>query len=353
VHLTSSPLDWYAARAAGIAAYLLLTGVVLIGLTMAGRKKLDRWPRLALEDVHRFGGLLVGSFISIHVVTIAIDAWLPFPLQSLLIPFLSLYRPIWVGLGIVAAELLLALAVTNHYRRRMRYRVWRRAHYLNFAVWSAATLHGVGSGTDRSSHWALALYAAAGSSVVAATVWRLTRRRFAAPRALPAAGVAAAAVTLLIVGLGAGPLKFEPKPWNAASFHERLTGRVARIAGETRVIVAMTGEGSGTQHVLVRADLLLEPKRIAKTAFQMEYLPSGYRCIGTVTSVHGVKVKKGYGFSFSAVCHLADGARRVVTARWRGGGAVFRASALGSTRQSILGFAGSAEIADGVVTSHA
>jgi sulfoxide reductase heme-binding subunit YedZ len=353
VHLTSSPLDWYAARAAGLAAYVLLSGVVLIGLTMAGRKRLDRWPRLALEDVHRFGGLLVGTFVSIHVVTIAIDAWLPFPLQSLVIPFLSRYRPLWVAMGVVAAELLVALAVTNHYRRRLRYRFWRRAHYLNFAVWSAATLHGLGSGTDRSTSWALALYATAASSVAAATIWRLTRRRFAAPRTVPVAGVAAAVVTLLVVGLGAGPLKFEPKPWNPATFRDRLTGRVARIAGETRAIVAMTGEGSGEQHVLVRADLLLEPKRIAKTAFQMEYLPSGYRCTGTVTSVHGVKVKKGYAFRVEAVCHLADGARRVVVARWRGGAGLFRASPLGSAPPRIVGFAGSAEIADGVVTSHA
>src|SRR5439155_8375055 len=139
----------------------------------AGRKKLDRWPRLALEDVHRFGGLLVGSFVAIHVVTIAIDAWLPFPIQSLLVPYLSRYRPLWVAAGIVAAELLLALAITNHYRRRLPYRFWRRAHDANFLVWSAATLHGVGSGTDRSSPWALSLYAVSTAAVGAACVWRL------------------------------------------------------------------------------------------------------------------------------------------------------------------------------------
>ena len=37
MHLTSSPVDWYAARAAGIVAYLLLSSVVLLGLTMALR----------------------------------------------------------------------------------------------------------------------------------------------------------------------------------------------------------------------------------------------------------------------------------------------------------------------------
>ena len=128
MHLTSSPVDWYAARAAGIVAYLMLTAVVTLGIAMAGRapgRRWQRWPMFAVEDVHRVGGLLVGSFIALHVVTIAIDSFLPFSLGQLAIPLTAGYRPIWTALGIVAAELLLALAVTNHYRRRIPRRLWR------------------------------------------------------------------------------------------------------------------------------------------------------------------------------------------------------------------------------------
>ena len=109
MHLTSNPVDWYAARAAGIVAYLLLTAVVTLGIAMAGRapgRRWKRWPMFAVEDVHRVGGLLVGSFIALHVVTIAIDSFLPFSLGQLAIPLTSRYRPIWTALGIVAAELL-------------------------------------------------------------------------------------------------------------------------------------------------------------------------------------------------------------------------------------------------------
>ncbi len=137
MHLTSSPIDWYAARAAGIVAYLLLTAVVTLGVSMAGRapgRRWKRWPMFAVEDVHRAGGLLVGSFIALHVVTIAIDSFLPFSLGQIAIPLTSRYRPIWTALGIVAAELLVALAVTNHYRDRIPRRWWRLAHYENFAV---------------------------------------------------------------------------------------------------------------------------------------------------------------------------------------------------------------------------
>ena len=172
MHLTSSPLDWYTARAAGVIAYLLVSFVVVLGTTMAGKKSLRRWPQFALEEVHRFAGLLVGAFVTIHVITIAIDSWLPFSVASLAIPLLARYRVVWVALGIVAAELLLALAVTNHDRRRLPYRFWRRAHYLNFAVWSLALAHGIAAGTDAGTLWAGFLYTLCGGAVAGFTVWR-------------------------------------------------------------------------------------------------------------------------------------------------------------------------------------
>ena len=233
--------------------------------------------------------------MAIHVVAVAIDAWLPFSLASLVVPFTTRYRPIWVGLGIAAAELLVALAVTNHYRRRLTYRFWRRAHYLNFAVWTGATLHGLGSGTDRSSPWLLTTFAAAASAVSAAVVWRIGRKRTGTRLGLLAclAAVVAAAV---VVGIGRGPLRFKPNPWNAARFTETLTGHVAQLNGTTRGIVSMAGEGQGHQRVLIRADLLIAPQKLLKTSFQMEYLPSGELCNGTVTAVHPT--------GFAAICHL-------------------------------------------------
>jgi sulfoxide reductase heme-binding subunit YedZ len=307
VHLTSNPVDWYAARAAGVTAYLILSGVVSLGLTMAAKEPFARWPRFTLEDVHRFGGLLVGSLIGIHVAAVAIDSWLPFTIQSLIVPFTSRYRPLWVGLGVAAVEVLLALAVTNHYRRRLRYSFWRRAHYLNFAVWGAATAHGIGSGTDRSSPWFLAVFAGAAAVVGALIVWRAGRSRLRS-WTIPTAGVAAALIVALILGLGTGPLRFRPRPWNAPAFSEGLTGQVTQVAGITRGIVSMVGQGTGRQNVLVRADLLITTRKLLKTSFQMEYLPSGDLCMGRVTAVHAT--------AFTATCHLRSGERRRVRAQW-------------------------------------
>ncbi len=303
MHLTTSPVDWYAARAAGVAAYLLLSTVVCLGITMAGRKRLERWPRFALEDVHRFGGLLVGAFVIIHVATIAIDAYLPFSIASIVVPFVAVYRPIFTALGIVAAELLLALAVTNHYRDRLPYRYWRRAHYLNFAVWTGATVHGLGSGTDRSTPWLMAIFAACVAAVLTAIAWRFLRGY---GRWVPAA--TATAGVLAIVLIANGPLRFSPRPWNSRAFDGVLTGQVIRNVGSTRALVSAAATASGRQRALLRADLLVEPNHLAATSFQLEFLPSGMLCTGRVTKVHS--------FGFEATCRAEDGTRRFVSATW-------------------------------------
>jgi methionine sulfoxide reductase heme-binding subunit len=310
VHLTSSPVDWYAARAAGIVAYLLLSAIVVLGITMAGKKKLHRWPRFAVEDVHRFGGILVGAFVVIHIVTIAVDAWLPFSVVSIIVPFTSAYKPVWVGLGIVAAELLLALAVTNRLRNvRLSYRFWRRAHYLNFGVWAAATVHGLAVGTDRTTPWLLAIDAAAIALVSGAIAWRGLAGRLDGARLRAGALAGSLGAVAIAVALATGPLRFQPKPWNAHRFNDALSGQVQQQLGVTRGIVSFAGQGNGDQRVLVRADFLISTNSLLSTSFQMEYLPSGQLCTGSVV--------KARAYGFTARCRIRDGTHRLITASWR------------------------------------
>jgi hypothetical protein len=260
-----------------------------------------------VEDVHRFGGLLLGTFVGIHVLAIAIDAYLPFSIPSLFVPLVSTYRPVWVALGIVSAELLIALAIANHYRRRLSYRFWRRTHYLNFVVWVGATLHGLATGTDRSSWWFLALTAVCVAAVGAATVLRITGfRPGPALRHAPlAAGLASAA---LVLALGLGPLRAHARTLNASTFSETLQGQVQQNLGTDKGLVSLAGNGVGSQPVLVRADLLIGNQGLLSTVFQMEYLPSGLSCRGHVTDVQST--------GFSATCSTPGGLHRSVKASW-------------------------------------
>lgn len=174
--IAAASTTWYAARAGGMLAYLLVTASVTVGLLMSGRAQLRQWPRFALEDVHRFLGVLAGTFIVVHGGALLLDRVVPFSLSQLLVPGADSYRPLAVACGIVAAELLVALAVTNRYRKRVPYGWWRRAHTLNFAVWVLALVHGLAAGTDATTTWALVLYTGSAWLVFALLIHRLSVR---------------------------------------------------------------------------------------------------------------------------------------------------------------------------------
>lgn len=173
--VTSNAAIWYTARAAGIVTLLLLSATVTLGLVLAARPSLRRWPRFALEDVHRFLSMLVLVFGGLHVLSIAADTYVPFSLGDLLVPFAAGYRPVWTGLGVASAELLLALSVTNWLRTRLPYRIWRGAHVLAFPIWGLAVIHGAVGGTDRGEPWLVALVLASVGAVGAAAMLRLGR----------------------------------------------------------------------------------------------------------------------------------------------------------------------------------
>jgi hypothetical protein len=133
-------------------------------------------PRFAVEDVHRFLTILTGVFLGIHVGALLLDTYTPFSLTQVLVPFASDYRPLATAVGVVALELLLAVALTNAVRGRIPYPLWRRAHYLTFGVWGAATLHGILAGSDRVEPWFVFMYTAAVASVAFAAAARLPAR---------------------------------------------------------------------------------------------------------------------------------------------------------------------------------
>jgi sulfoxide reductase heme-binding subunit YedZ len=182
--LVASTLAWYVERAGGLVAFALLSAGVLLGVALAGRARIPEWPRFAVEDVHRFFGLLTGTFVAVHILALLLQSWVPFSLAEIFVPGLADFSPVATALGVIAMELLVALAVTNRFRRQFSYRFWRRAHYVNFAVWTFALVHGLVSGTDSATAWGMALYAACGGAIAGVTVWRLAVVRRLEPWAL-------------------------------------------------------------------------------------------------------------------------------------------------------------------------
>jgi sulfoxide reductase heme-binding subunit YedZ len=198
---------WYADRAAGITALVLLTISVCLGMGLAGRARSRRWPAFAIEDVHRYLGLLTGGFIGIHALTILLDSYVPYSLTQLLVPGTAPSRTMAVAAGVVSAELLIALAVTNRFRKSLSFAFWRKAHYLNFAVWILALGHGIAAGTDSDQRWAVFLYAACAAAVAGLLAWRVLAKRALESWEMSVwPTVTAIVVGELVVALTYGPL---------------------------------------------------------------------------------------------------------------------------------------------------
>jgi sulfoxide reductase heme-binding subunit YedZ len=199
---------WYATRASGYTALVLLSVTVVVGLITSLRQSTREWPRFVVQSVHRNVSLLVVVFLLIHIVTSVLDPFAKLTVADAVVPFVATYRPLWLGLGVVSCELLLAITVTSLLRGRLGWRAWQTVHMLAYASWPVALVHGIGTGTDTKSVWALFLVTVCTVVVVAAVVWRLS---VAGPRfvVLRATGMAVAltGIAALMVWMVAGPLQ--------------------------------------------------------------------------------------------------------------------------------------------------
>ena len=161
---------WYLTRSTGIVALLLLSLSVALGVLDVSRWRSPRFPRFVVDSLHRSASLLVIVFLVLHVLTAVLDSFAAISLLDALVPFGSRYRPVWVGLGAVSFDLLIAVAITSLVRQRLGYRAWRAVHWLSYACWPVAVVHALGTGSDVKSVWLLGLCAAGLAAVVAATI---------------------------------------------------------------------------------------------------------------------------------------------------------------------------------------
>lgn len=142
---------WYLARASGLVSLVLLTATVVLGVVASVGWTTERWPRFLSQDVHRNISLFGLAFVGVHIVSTVADGFVPITFVGAVVPLASPYRPLWIGLGALAFDLLLTVLVTSGLRRRIGYASWRFVHWLAYLCWPVALVHGLGSGTDTPS----------------------------------------------------------------------------------------------------------------------------------------------------------------------------------------------------------
>lgn len=150
---------WYVTRAAGAVSLVLLSGVVILGLLSTMRVQGAGWPRFLTTGLHRNVALIAVVFLVLHIVTAVVDPFTHLGWGAALIPFSSYYRTFWLGLGVIAVDLLLAIVITSLVRNFIGHRAWRAIHWLAYGSWPIAVIHGLGTGTDVWSFWFMLLTA--------------------------------------------------------------------------------------------------------------------------------------------------------------------------------------------------
>jgi predicted ferric reductase len=152
---------------------VLLTMSVALGVIEVVRFSSPRWPRFVIAAVHKNVSLLATAFLGVHILSAVADSFAPIRIIDVFVPFIGSYRPLWLGLGTVAFDLLLALIVTSLLREQLGYSLWRAVHWAAYLAWPVALMHGLGTGSDTKVRWAVYVNVACLVAVLAAVLIRV------------------------------------------------------------------------------------------------------------------------------------------------------------------------------------
>jgi sulfoxide reductase heme-binding subunit YedZ len=178
---------WYLNRATGIVALVLMTATIVLGVVVQRQKRLPGLPRFGAVALHRNVALLSALLLVVHVVMAVVDSYVDVGWATAVVPFVSGWNPLAVGLGTLTVDLLALVVVTSLLRGRIPVRLWRGIHWTSYLMWPLAFAHGLTAGSDLGSGWALGVALACAGVVGGTTAVAWTGRRSAPAGRAPAA----------------------------------------------------------------------------------------------------------------------------------------------------------------------
>jgi methionine sulfoxide reductase heme-binding subunit len=204
---SSTKAYWYLTRGTGLVALILLTASVVLGIVTTVRWKGERWPRFVVAALHRNISLLVTAFLAVHIATSVMDSFAPIHWIDAIVPGVSVYRPLWLGLGALSADLFIAVAATSLLRRWIGHGVWRAVHWVAYLSWPLAVVHGLGTGTDTRVGVVQILTLLCVLAVLGAIWWRIAATPISTDQRALALLASVAVPAAMMVWAAVGPLR--------------------------------------------------------------------------------------------------------------------------------------------------
>ena len=164
---------WFLSRASGLTLLVASTSVLVLGIAARTGAAPGRLPRFVPAELHRNLALFSVAFLVLHVVTALLDPFVTIGWAATVLPLLSGYRPLAIGLGALAVDLGGAVLLTSLLRGRLGYRRWRAVHWLAYLAWPVAFAHSLTAGGDLQIWWVALIEWGCGAAAATALLARV------------------------------------------------------------------------------------------------------------------------------------------------------------------------------------
>jgi len=176
-------ITWIVLRAAGVGSYLMLFLSVNWGLIATTSLISKRVSKPTSTLFHQLVSTVAFVLLAVHLGGLLVDRFMPFSPLDLLIPMRAGYRPVAVGLGVVAMYATAIVLVSSWGRKRLGTKLWRGLHLLAVPAFTLALAHGVFAGTDTTRPWMWPIYATTGIVTLFLVLVRALTHGYRPPRA--------------------------------------------------------------------------------------------------------------------------------------------------------------------------
>ena len=166
---------WILGRVTGLTAAAALAISLLTGLAL--RSAVLDWlaTNRALRSTHEFTAILWIPMGLSHMLLLVLDSSVKTPIRlvDLVVPFRVSYGTLAIGLGTLAFDILVLVAVTGWLRRQIHPFAWRWIHRLSYMACGMVFLHALLGGSDFSAPQVSAIAWSVAAILAVLTVARL------------------------------------------------------------------------------------------------------------------------------------------------------------------------------------